>query len=380
MHQTNSSRPGAIAAALLVCLAGSSANGEAPAWNGKATGQYLDARASWWNDWSSADRGRGTTCASCHTTVPYALALPALAKLPDRKTLPEVAQRLLAGTRTRVAKWDELATTAPEGTDAVTPIFSGSKRDASLDTESVLNALTLVVNEPEGKSALSDPAARALDIMWSRQQANGSWRWLEFGLRPWEKDGDYFGAALAAVATGTAGKKYPRIRDTAIEEKARALGNFLKSRLADRPLLHNTALALWAASCAPVPFTDDDKKAMIADLFAVQGQDGGWSMRDLGKTSRDPAAPGWKIVSAHPHDAVSDGYATGLVVFALKRAGVSSRDERLQKGLAWLSSHQEADGTWPTVYVNKERDPASNVGKFNRDAGAAFALLALSEP
>ena len=34
---------------------------------------------------------------------------------------------------------------------------------------------------------------------------------------------------------------------------------------------------------------------------------------------------------------------------------------------------------WPTVWVNKERSPQSNTGKFNRDAGAAFALLALLE-
>jgi hypothetical protein len=123
----------------------------------------------------------------------------------------------------------------------------------------------------------------------------------------------------------------------------------------------------------------EHKKAMIADLFALQRQDGGWSLRDLGKCDVQPGSPGWGIVASYPRGAASDGYATGLVLLALQRAGVQSQDQRLRKGLDWLAAHQRPDGTWPTVWVNKERDPQGNVGKFNRDVGAAFALLALAE-
>src|SRR5262249_17469028 len=160
----------------------------------------------------------------------------------------------------------------------------GAKREAALDTESVLNALVLVANEPPAAARLSDDDAKSLDVMWSRQQANGAWRWLEFGLRPWESDGDYFGATLAAVAVGTAGSRSPRHQEAEIVAKAAALRRFLKARLAEKPLLHNRALALWASSHLTGLFSEDEKRAMIADLFAIQGSDGGWSLRDLGKS------------------------------------------------------------------------------------------------
>ena len=48
------------------------------AWDQKAAATYLDDRAIWWKNWSVSDRDHDTSCASCHTTVPYALARPAL--------------------------------------------------------------------------------------------------------------------------------------------------------------------------------------------------------------------------------------------------------------------------------------------------------------
>jgi squalene-hopene/tetraprenyl-beta-curcumene cyclase len=368
-------------AILMLCGAGSRVPGDEPraTWNPKATREYLDARAGWWLDWPIAAKGQGTACVSCHTTMPYAIALPALAKVSGLAEPPAVARRVLAGVRTHVERWDELVSRKPGGADALAPISGANRRESALDTEAVLNALILVANDPPDRSTLSDAASRALDIMWVRQRPDGAWRWLEFGLQPWEKDGDYYGAALAAVAAGTAGTRYPRHQVAEIKQKTTALRDFLRERLAAKPLLHNSALGLWAGSHLTSLFTEDEKKSIIADLFAVQCRDGGWSMRDLGKSNVTAATPGWEIVGSHPPGAVSDGYATGLIVLALKRAGVSSRDERLRSAVAWLSIHQAADGTWPTVYVNKDRDPKSNVGKFNIDAGAAFALLALSE-
>ena len=228
-----------LIAALLPALP---ANEPQRTWSQKATRQYLDSRVSWWLNWSPADRGQGTTCASCHTTLPYALALPVLSILPGNGSAPEPGKQLLAGVRKRVERWDSLAKPEPRDTEeALTPIFGGAKRETSLDTESVLNALVLVVNDPASNSRLSDTATKSLDILWARQQANGAWKWLEFGLRPWEKDGDYFGATLAAVAIGTAGSKYPRHEAMDNVSKTQALRSFLKTRLAEKPLLHNRA-------------------------------------------------------------------------------------------------------------------------------------------
>ena len=87
----------------------------------------------------------------------------------------------------------------------------------------------------------------------------------------------------------------------------------------------------------------------------------------------------WRSKGAHPEGAGSDGYATGLVVLALKRAGVAADSAKLKKGVGWLVTNQKA-GTWPAHYVNKARDPQDNIGKFMRDAATAFAILALTEP
>ena len=357
-----------------------SADEPRPTWNQNVTQQYLESRVRWWLDWPSAARGQGTTCTSCHTTLPYALTLPVVAKLPGSASAPGVAQRLLAGVRKRVERWDSLAGAAShKGDDALAPILAGPKREIALDTECVLNALVLVANDSASGARLSDAASKSLDLMWARQGGNGAWRWLEFGLRPWENESDYFGATLAAVAAGMASSKYSRHQATDIVAKDAALRTFLKTRLAQKPLLHNRALALWADSYLTNLWAVEQKKAMIADLFALQRQDGGWSLRDLGKCDVQPGSPGWGIVASYPRGAASDGYATGLVLLALQRAGVQGQDQRLRKGLDWLAAHQRPDGTWPTVWVNKERDPQGNVGKFNRDAGAAFALLALAE-
>ena len=67
-------------------LAGAVAIGATPAavepdatgWDAKAAAKYLDARAEFWSTWPNASRDRGTFCISCHTTLPFAIARPAL--------------------------------------------------------------------------------------------------------------------------------------------------------------------------------------------------------------------------------------------------------------------------------------------------------------
>src|SRR5438105_14468834 len=96
------SRVAAVFGIALTVFAGSRARGDDPSpnWNPQATQNYLNARAEWWLDWSSSARGQGTSCVSCHTAVPYAIARPALAKLPGGTPTPEAEKRLVASVRT----------------------------------------------------------------------------------------------------------------------------------------------------------------------------------------------------------------------------------------------------------------------------------------
>ena len=74
-----------------------------------------------------------------------------------------------------------------------------------------------------------------------------------------------------------------------------------------------------------------------------------------------------------PNDpqAPSDGYATGLAVFVLRQAGVPASDPAIQRGIAWLRSHQRASGRWFT------RSLSTDLHHFITHAGTAFAALAL---
>jgi squalene-hopene/tetraprenyl-beta-curcumene cyclase len=221
---------------------------------------------------------------------------------------------------------------------------------------------------------LSAVTKKALGHLWDQQQENGSWLWLDFGLNPWEKDGAYYGASLAAVAVGRAGKSYYEGAD--VRAKVAALEAYLRAQYPSQPL-HHRVVALWASSRLPGVLTEETKQKLIEELLNNQEADGGWSLAKLGiNGSRSNT---WASRSVYPSGAVSDGYATGLVVLALKRAGVAANNPKLRTAIRWLVANQN-EGAWPANYLNKQRDPQDNLGKFMRDAATAFAVMALTEP
>src|SRR5262245_19842609 len=67
-----------------------------PGWDAKGAAAYLDGRAEWWTTWPNAARDRGTYCMSCHTTLPYAIARPALRPLLGEEG-PSAAERKIVG-------------------------------------------------------------------------------------------------------------------------------------------------------------------------------------------------------------------------------------------------------------------------------------------
>src|SRR5437899_4355558 len=174
----------------------------ASSWDQQAAAAYLDQRAAWWMEWPKAARDHETFCVSCHTAVPYALSRPALRKPLAESALSANERRLLDNVTKRVRLWKE-----------VEPFYKDADRGAyksveSRGTESVLNALILASNDAQN-GQLSADTRTALDNMWAEQQTagtkKGSWSWLRFANEPWEADdSDYYGAALAAVAAGTA--------------------------------------------------------------------------------------------------------------------------------------------------------------------------------
>jgi squalene-hopene/tetraprenyl-beta-curcumene cyclase len=346
----------------------------APAWEAKTAAGYLDGRTSEWLDWSGSARGQGTACLSCHTSMPIALARPALARQLGEKAPGAAEQRLMDGVRKRVANWDRIVAAAAAVKNPFVPYYGGDRKPSALGTEAVMNALALVNHDTvRGNGVLSAPARKALEHLWGQQQANGAWLWIHFGMNPWENDCAYYGASLAALAVGTAGKEYYEQAD--VRAKVDALKKYLRTQSAAQPL-HHRAVALWASSRLPGVLSAETRMKLIDELLNIQEADGGWSIPKLGKLAARTG--NWKSHGVYPTGAVSDGYATGLVVLALRGAGVAAEDARLRKGIAWLAASQK-EGAWPIHYPNRPRDPQSNVGKFMRDAATAFAILALTE-
>jgi squalene-hopene/tetraprenyl-beta-curcumene cyclase len=350
----------------------------AGSWSPKAAAAYLDYRQSWWISWPMAARDHDTFCVSCHTAVPYALARPAL-RVALGESAPSAGERkLLDNVTKRVRMWD-----------TVKPFYSDEgtgphKTAQSRGTESVLNALILAsYDAPSGK--LSPDTRAAFDAMWAQQQTSGelkgAWSWLQFDNEPFEAhDSDYYGAALAAVAVGTAPEGY--LATPSIQNSLKLLRDYLNREYA-RQSPSNRAVLLWASAKWPGLLTRTQQESIIHDIESAQRADGGWSLATLAWSWRDwtptTLVKLWWKSNATPFEPKSDGYATGLMTYVLQQAGISREDPHLQRGLAWLERNQnKSEGRWPGYSLNNRVAPASEMGHFMSDVGTAYAVLALT--
>jgi squalene-hopene/tetraprenyl-beta-curcumene cyclase len=337
----------------------------APGVDLKAAAAYLDARAEWWAAWPNAARDRGTFCISCHTTLPYALARPAL-RAPLGERQPSAAE-------TRIL--DNLLTRARNHRD-VEPFYADQrsgipKTSESRAIEAVMNAI--VLSRRDARSGhLSDDTRTALGVMWALQMKtgpnNGAWTWLNFNYEPWESpNSPYFGASLAALAVGSAPDGYAASPD--IQDRLKALRGYFE-RQHSTVSLHNQLIGLWASGRIPDLLSAPHRQATIDAVYALQQADGGWSTSSLGAYQR---------VDKTLNYTKSDGYATALATLALQEAGLARTDRHIVKGLDWLRRNQDrATGRWIATSLNKQRDPESDIGKFMSDAATAYAVLALT--
>jgi squalene-hopene/tetraprenyl-beta-curcumene cyclase len=295
-------------------------------------------RAAAFLDEVSLDWTRQRQCGTCHTNYPYLVARPTL-KDHDAPAMAEV-RRFFEG---RVAGWD------------------GQEKAARprWDAEVVATAAALALNDAATTGSLHPLTRQALDRTWTLQKPDGGFDWLKCGWPPYEHD-DYFGAVMAAIGAGHAPDGYAS-KPAARAGIARLRAYFEKN---PPPDLHHATMLLWASTRLDGLVTAERRDATIDRLRALQRPDGGWNLPSLGS---------WKRRDGTPNDpeAPSDGYATGVVVFVLRQAGVPATDPAIRRGVAWLLSHQRASGRWFTRSVNNDKH------HYITHAGTAFAVLAL---
>jgi len=349
---------------------GSSGNAKADgAWSPKAAAAYLDYREGWWISWPTAARDHDTYCVSCHTVVPYALSRPALRTPLGEQALSPNERSLLSNVTKRVRLWKEVEPFYGEQRGAYKPTESRG-------TESVLDALILASYDARSgqPGRLSADTRTAFDNMWALQltagDAKGAWSWLRFHNEPWEADdSQFYGAALAAVAVGIAPENY---RATpAIQNNLTLLRGYLNREYAAQTLINRVVL-LWAAAKVPGILAPAEQKSIVDEALSRQQPDGGWSLGSLVGT--------WKRADGTPFEVKSDGYATGLIVFALEQSGLPRQNLQLRRGLAWLAGNQNPEeGRWLGYSVNRQHDLSTETGHFMSDAATAYAVLALTQ-
>jgi squalene-hopene/tetraprenyl-beta-curcumene cyclase len=329
-------------------------------WNARLAADYLDARQKAWFAWPAAMKGDNGVCLSCHTGLTYMLARPALRKALGENAPSPYEQQMLDSVRKRLAK------RKPQDFGANEPHAS-----EALGVESVLSTLLLAsVDARNGK--LSGDTEQAFDRMWALQLTNGdykgAWVWNSYDLDPWEEPHSmFYGAALAAIAVGTAPEGYQKRH--AIRENLDWLRDYLTKNQASQPL-HNRLLLVWASTKMKGLLNANDCKAILDQAVALQAADGGWSIEAIGP---------WKAHPNAPAGAGSNCYATALVAFILRETAGSKDNLALRNAQRWLRSHQDPKGYWDAQSMNKHFQPDSMPSQFMRDAATSYASLALVE-
>src|SRR5664279_371486 len=350
-------------------------------WDQQAAAKYLDDRMDLWFEKATKLRtGPGTTsCASCHNTVPYALARPALRKAAGISQPTPQEAKLLDETMRRV---DTYANHEP---------LSKGKDGQSRGSEAVLNVLILANAVAEqNRSQLYTPINRALDELWAAQRTDGAWDWLDTGMEPYEtSDSVYYGVALAAIAVGTA-HGYGNGTDGDVWGGVGRLRSYLKAHYAQQNL-YNRTWALLASTRLPSVLSREQTVALAAELENMQNADGGWSLYRLGPWTWSKPNPPYEPKGKPDLAALarSDGYATGLIAYALRQEELPVADSCLKRARAWLEANQQECQIgpsrwrcWRTFSLNFDTEHGGESGEpwrrmFMSDAATAFAALAL---
>ena len=315
-------------------------------WNPQLAANYLDGRQKEWFAWPRANTAVGV-CVSCHTGLPYMLARPALRTVLKEAGPSPYEIGLLEAVKKRI------------------PTFG------TTPAEPVLTALLLA--EQDARSGLlSKETEQAFDSLWSLQITSGpfqgAWSWNNTGRDPFSAPyGQFFGAALAALAIGVAPDGYQSRPQ--IQKNLDALKRYLTDQQNKQPL-HNRLVLVWASTLLKGVLGDADRKTIVTELISQQQLDGGWTLESLGPWSQHPDAP--RFEGSNP-------YATGLAAFVLETTGLTAANPNVERALGWLRSHQDPkSGFWDAQSMNTRYQAGSMPSQFMRDVATGFAVLALT--
>lgn len=226
-------------------------------------------------------------------------------------------------------------------------------------TEAVMAASVLAQNDALTTGKLHPATRKALDRMWTMQREDGGFDWMKYNQPPSEID-DHYGVTMAAIGVGAAPEGY------AGTPAAKAGLDKIRLYFKNNPPanVHHRAMRLLASTRVDGIMTEVERRQVVNDLFALQKPDGGWGVVTMGN---------WERSDNKPQDLESsDGYGTGFAVYVLRQAGIPAREPQIQRGIAWLKSHQRVSGRWFTRSMWKDSKHCISY------EGTAYAILALA--
>jgi squalene-hopene/tetraprenyl-beta-curcumene cyclase len=288
-------------------------------------------------------------CVSCHTHGLYMMTRPALSVewgRPDESVRDFVVAE--AAALQEAADWS-----------------------GSVPVQLAYIARGLAIWDAHLRQTTSPETAAALKAAFETQAEDGSIRakdrWPSLNATT------YHATVMLAMATAEAPAWIDMLDDAELRARVTRLHTFLRDSSPKND--HDRLLLLWASTRLPDLLTSERRAELVDGVWQRQLPDGGWSIWNFAKPEELRGGRRALSIQAEPDytHPRSDGYQTGLAVVVLRDAGVSADDERIQKAVHWLLTHQRESGRWWTRSLN-----VSSRFHFVSYSGTAYAALALS--
>ena len=312
----------------------------AKAFSVEKASQALDTSALWWQDQYG--------CCHCHANMMYLVARPSLENVSksDGRVRQFFEQLVLD-------RWE--------------------KKGLRYEPEALVVAVPLAINDSRTTGKLHAATRKALDRMVELQRPEGNWTLLLGGGKRDEVAGErqafflaYEQTLFAAIGIAVAPDGYAKTPPA--QEALSKIRTFVQRHPPNS--LHQKGMLLWAASYVDGLLKEGQRKEIIAELLAKQRSDGGWAIEEItpGTSKFDP--------SKSPRRPESDGYATGFVIYTLRKAGLPAKNEPIQEGVKWLKANQRESGRW---FIPSFNQRPNSVITYSATAYAVMALESCDE-
>ncbi|MHB1205668.1 MAG: hypothetical protein ACYCZX_08890 [Rhodospirillaceae bacterium] len=304
------------------------------------------AKASHFLETASLKWTRQNKCGTCHTNLAHVMAEPFLVER-DKGTEQEIRDSLfdfLASYRTENVPPEE------------------SRANNNILWNRLIIAGTFAMSDGEAGLPQDPRTLARFDQIWAMQNDDGSFNYPRKAL-PFLEDDRIYVMTMVSIAAGYLPVNY--LKTPAAAEGFKKLNHYLA--ITPPRDLHGQLVLMRASMKAPEVMTVAKKAGLILQTFSLQREDGGWAVASLGDWPREGGGPNDK-------NGPADGYGTGFVLYTLCKVGTPPNTPAIQKGVAWLKTHQRASGRWftPSLWSNASHNYVSTIG-------TAYAVMALKE-